>query len=102
MSQFMPDAGVSSVVDNIILLNFVELGEQLHRAITVVKARGSAHPLVTREYQIGPGGLTLVPSPDRTLSIARPFGQYYNLVSRAPTRFPWVSPQEDDDAPTHR
>jgi circadian clock protein KaiC len=88
VSRFMPDAGVSSIVDNIILLNFVELGDQLHRAMTVVKARGSAHPLVTREYQIGPGGLTLTPLPDGRLPLSQPFGQYYNLVSRAPTRVP--------------
>ena len=62
----MPDAGVSSVVDNIILLNFVELGDQLHRAMTVVKARGSAQSLVTREYQIGPGPHAH-PLPDETL-----------------------------------
>ena len=66
ISRFMPDAGVSSIVDNIILLNFVELGDQLHRAMTVVKARGSAHPLVTREYQIGPGA-SRSPLPDETL-----------------------------------
>ena len=88
MSRFMPDAAVSSIVDNIILLNFVELGDQLHRAMTVVKARGSAHPLVTREYQIGLGGLTLTPQPDGRLPMPQPFGHYYNLVSRAPTRVP--------------
>ena len=31
ISRFMPDAGISSIVDNIILLNFVELGDRLHR-----------------------------------------------------------------------
>ena len=89
----MPDAGVSSVVDNILLLNFVELGDQLHRAMTVVKARGSAQSLVTREYQIGPGGLTLTPLPDETRPTAQPFGGYYNLVSRAPiARAPGARP----------
>ena len=56
--------------------------------MTVVKARGSAHPLVTREYQIGLGGLTLTPQPDGRLPMPQPFGHYYNLVSRAPTRVP--------------
>ena len=95
ISRFMPDAGVSSVVDNIILLNFVELGDQLHRAMTVVKARGSAQSLVTREYQIGPGGLTLTPLPDETLPTAQPFGGYYNLVSRAPSRVPREFTRDD-------
>ena len=61
VNQFMPDFPVSSIVDNIVLLNFVELGNTLHRAITVAKARGSAHRFVTREFTIGPGGITLVP-----------------------------------------
>ena len=39
-----------------ILLNFVELGNTLHRAITVAKARGSANQFVTREFTIGQGG----------------------------------------------
>ena len=99
VSRFMPDAGVSSIVDNIILLNFVELGDQLHRAMTVVKARGSAQPLVTREYQIGPGGLTLTPLPEGRLPLAHPFGQYANLVSRAPTRVPRTGPDLDPDRP---
>ena len=43
VNQFMPEFPVSSVVDNIVLLNFVELSNTLHRAITVAKARGSAN-----------------------------------------------------------
>jgi len=79
----------------VILLNFVELGDQLHRAMTVVKTRGSAQSLVTREYQIGPGGLTLTPLPDETLPTAQLFGGYYNLVSRAPSRVPREFTRDD-------
>ena len=57
----MPDYAISSIVDNLILMNFVELGNSLRRAITVAKARGSEHQFVTREYTIGPGGISLVP-----------------------------------------
>ena len=53
LSHFMPDFGVSSIVDNLIVMSFVELGPTLHRAITVAKARGSEHHFVTREYTIG-------------------------------------------------
>jgi len=67
--------------------------------MTVVKARGSAQPLVTREYQIGPGGLTLLPLPDGRLPLSHPFGQYYNLVSCAPTRVPRHDPDLDPDRP---
>jgi circadian clock protein KaiC len=84
--QFMPDFPVSSLVDNIILLNFVELGSTIHRAITVPKARGSANEFVTREFTIGPGGITLVPLDAATALPVLPFQSYYGLLSRAPTR----------------
>jgi circadian clock protein KaiC len=86
LSHFMPDFGVSSIVDNIIVLNFVELGNTLRRAITVAKARGSEHQFVTREITIGPGGLSLLPVDESTALPVLPFQRYYGLLSRAPTR----------------
>jgi circadian clock protein KaiC len=86
VNQFMPDFPVSSLVDNIVLLNFVELGNTLHRAITVAKARGSANQFVTREFTIGPGGITLVPEDTAVALPILPFQSYYGLLSRAPTR----------------
>ena len=86
VNQFMPDFPVSSIVDNIVLLNFVELGNTLHRAITVAKARGSANQFVTREFTIGPGGITLVPVDAAVALPVLPFQSYYGLLSRAPTR----------------
>jgi circadian clock protein KaiC len=86
INQFMPEFPVSSIVDNIVLMNFVELGNTLHRAITVAKARGSANQFVTREFTIGQGGITLVPT-DATQALPTiPFQSYYGLLSRAPTR----------------
>ncbi len=82
----MPEFPVSSIVDNIFLLNLVELGNRLHRAITVVKARGSANQFVTREFTIGPGGIALVPVDAATALPILPFQSYYGLLSRAPTR----------------
>src|SRR5215831_3888458 len=86
INQFMPEFPVSSIVDNIILMNFVELGNTMHRAITVVKARGSANQFVTREFTIGSGGITLVPVDAATALPILPFQSYYGLLSRAPTR----------------
>ena len=79
-------AGISSIVDNLILMNFVELGNSLRRAITVAKARGSAHEFVTREYTIGPGGINLVPIEKGKALPVLPFQSYYGLLSRAPAR----------------
>jgi circadian clock protein KaiC len=87
MSRFMPDSGISSIVDNIILLNFVELGDRMHRAFTVAKARGCDHALTTREYTIGQGGITLLPEEEQGCLPAPTFRSYRNLLSRAPTRF---------------
>jgi circadian clock protein KaiC len=86
VNQFMPDFPVSSIVDNIVLLNFVELGNTLHRAITVAKARGSANQFVTREFTIGQGGISLVPVDEGHALPILPFQSYYGLLSRAPTR----------------
>jgi circadian clock protein KaiC len=86
LTQFMPDFPVSSIVDNIILLNFVELGNGLHRAITVAKARGSNHQFDTREFTIGQGGITLLPQDESRALPVLPFQSYYGLLSRAPTR----------------
>ncbi|MCI0455586.1 MAG: AAA family ATPase [Gemmataceae bacterium] len=86
VNQFVPDFPVSSLVDNIVLLNFVELGNRLHRAITVAKARSSAHHFVTREFTIGPGGFVLLPVDQAQALPILPFSSYYGLLSRAPTR----------------
>src|SRR5208337_3832388 len=86
VSNYMPDFAISSIVDNLILMNFVELGTTLRRAITVAKARGSEHEFVTREYKIGPGGISLLPMEEGKGLPALPFQCYYGLLSRAPTR----------------
>jgi len=86
VSNYMPDFAISSIVDNLILMNFVELGTTLRRAITVAKARGSEHEFVTREYTIGPGGISLLPMEEGKALPALPFQSYYGLLSRAPTR----------------
>jgi circadian clock protein KaiC len=86
VTHFMPDFPVSSIVDNIVLLTFVELSNTLHRAITVAKARGSANQFVTREFTIGPGGFSLVPMDQAQALPVLPFSSYYGLLSRAPMR----------------
>jgi circadian clock protein KaiC len=91
LNQYMPDFAVSSIVDNIILMNFVELGNSLRRAITVAKARGCAHQFDTREFEIGPGGIRLLPLDEGAALPVLPFQSYYGLLSRAPTRH---SPRE--------
>lgn len=91
LSQISEDFKVSAIVDNIVLLNYVEISTQLRRAITVPKARGKSIPQKTREFVIEHGGIRLL---DETRGEAAqiedvpqlPFSSYYGLLSRAPAR----------------
>ncbi len=90
LSSYMPDFPVSSIVDNIIVISLVELGNTLHRCIAIVKARGCKHEFDMREFTIGPGGISLLPL-DKTVELqAQPIESYSSVISRAPTR---VSPR---------
>jgi circadian clock protein KaiC len=85
ISAYMPDFPVSSIVDNLILMSLVEINSTLHRCISVVKARGCSHSFDTREFVIGPGGISLVPQDPRE-EAGLHLQDYSSLLSRAPTR----------------
>jgi circadian clock protein KaiC len=85
ISSYMPDFPVSSIVDNLILMSLVEINNSLHRCMSVVKARGSKHSFDTREFEIGQGGISLVPLKADAVK-AVPLQSYSSLLSRAPTR----------------
>jgi circadian clock protein KaiC len=92
MTAFMPDFPVSSIVDNIVVLSLVEINSSLRRCLTVVKSRGCKHEFDSREYTIGPGGITLLPLDEaspKVLSLDR----YSSILSRAPTRYPFATPK---------
>ena len=91
LSAYMPDFPVNSIVDNIILLSLVELGNTLHRSISVVKARGCKHEFDTREFTVGQGGITLLPLDKNAQVPALPIESYSSVLSRAPTR---LSPRQ--------
>jgi circadian clock protein KaiC len=89
VSQISEELKGSHLVDNIILLNYVEVSTVLRRAIAVPKVRGSRNLQVTREYTIGAGGLLLLDEEDGAQSGAvpqLPFSSYYGLLSRSPSR----------------
>jgi circadian clock protein KaiC len=85
ISSYMPDFPVSSIVDNLILMSLVEINNSLHRCMSVVKARGSKHSFDTREFEIGQGGISLVPLEENQVR-PLPLQSYSSLLSRAPTR----------------
>jgi circadian clock protein KaiC len=88
VSQISEELKGSHLVDNIILLNYVEISTVLRRALAVPKVRGSRNVQITREYEIGVGGLLLLDeSASDTQSVPQlPFSSYYGLLSRSPSR----------------
>lgn len=88
VSQISEELKGSHLVDNIILLNYVEISTVLRRALAVPKVRGSRNRQVTREYTIGEGGLLLLDESEcDTQAVPQlPFSSYYGLLSRSPSR----------------
>lgn len=89
VSQMSETMKASPIVDNIILLNYVEFSNRLRRAITVPKARGTSPSRLTREYRIYKGGMHLEPlaEAEDTESVPQlPFSSYYGVLARAPAR----------------
>ncbi len=91
LSQISQELKGSHLVDNIILLNYVEISTVLRRAIAIPKVRGSRNKQVTREYVIGEGGLLLLDENaghvDPSGVVPQlPFSSYYGLLSRSPSR----------------
>jgi circadian clock protein KaiC len=87
MSSMMGDFALSSLVDNIILLNWVELGEEFRLGLTVAKMRANPVIRTTHEYEIFATQGVTVRARDETSALpAVPFSRYYGLISRAPER----------------
>ena len=63
--------GVSFMADNVIRLRYFEQGGRLERALSVLKARGTAHGTETRQFRIARGGLRI----GRTVSGRRPIAR---------------------------
>ena len=87
ISSMMGEFAMSSLVDNILLLNFVELGDTFRVALTVAKMRSNPVNRASHEVEITDGkGMRVLP---RELSAAvskSAFSRYQGLISRAPER----------------
>jgi circadian clock protein KaiC len=69
---------ISTLTDNIILLRYVELYGEMHRGITVLKMRGSAHDKDIREFSID----------DKGMHIGKPFVNVTGILSNQLTHRP--------------
>ena len=89
MSSMMGDFAMSSLVDNIILMNWVEIGDAFRLGLTVAKMRANPTTRTTYECEILNGeGMRVL---SRPLPVAIPkvaFSGYQGLISRAQTRHP--------------
>lgn len=91
VSQISEELKGSHLVDNIVLLSYVEISTRLRRALVVPKVRGSRNQQVTREYTIKKGGIVIFPEAledaDGVEPVPQlPFAAYYGLLSRSPSR----------------
>jgi circadian clock protein KaiC len=86
MASMMGDFAMSSLVDNIILMNWIELGDTFRLALTVAKMRANPNARSTNECEILDGqGLRVLPR-QIPASMVHPFSSYQNLISRNPAR----------------
>lgn len=91
LSQISVALKASAIVDNIVLLNYVEISTQLRRAITVPKVRGTKIPQKTKEFIIEEGGIKFIDENKGEAANVEevpqlPLSAYYGVLSRAPAR----------------
>ena len=100
MSSMMGEFAMSSLVDNILLLNWVELGDHFRLALTVAKMRANPTSRVTHEVEIRDGqGMRVLPRPltAAEAGAVAPFASYRGLVSRSPTRLREAAPPDGEN-----
>src|SRR5688572_25236146 len=89
MSSMMGDFAMSSLVDNIILMNLIELGDTFRLGLTVGKMRANPVTRTTHECEVVDGkGMRVLPRELPPPAGRVPFSRYHGLISRAPERRP--------------
>jgi KaiC/GvpD/RAD55 family RecA-like ATPase len=83
----MGEFAMSSLVDNILLLNFVELGDTFRVALTVGKMRSNPVNRASHEVEITDRqGMRILPRELPAAVSESAFSRYQGLISRAPER----------------
>ena len=86
MASMMGAFHMSSLVDNILLMNWIEMGDAFRLGLTVAKMRGNPNARATHECEILDGqGMHVLPR-QIPAALTRPFSSYLNLISRNPAR----------------
>lgn len=63
--------GLSALVDNIVLLEYMDVGAELKRFLSIVKQRGSGHETYVRELKITDRGIELAADPTSAAEILK-------------------------------
>ena len=71
----VPVREISSVIENIILLRYVELRSKLYRLISIMKLRESAHDPAIREFRITDDGIIVASTFDSAEAILTGVGR---------------------------
>jgi circadian clock protein KaiC len=98
MASMMGGFAMSSLVDNILLLNWTELGDTFRLGLTIAKMRANPVNRTTHEVEVLNGqGMHVLPRALRVPADEHPFSSYGGLVSRAPERRPIRRHSESKD-----
>ena len=98
MSSMMGVFHMSSLVDNIILMNFIELGDTFRRGLTVGKMRSNLVNHSTHECEVVSGaGMRVLPRQLPAAKSRRAFSSYRALISRSPERSPQMQAQQEEE-----
>lgn len=79
--------GISAVVDNLFLLEYMTIGPKLRRLISIVKQRASAHETTAREFFLTEHGIVVAPdarSAAEVVAHSEEFSARHNEKPRAP------------------
>jgi circadian clock protein KaiC len=98
MSSMMGEFAMASLVDNILLMNLIELGDMFRLGLTVGKMRANPVNRVTRECEVVNGqGMRVLPREVPEAALKKSFSGYHSLISRAPERRPPPLPRKRAD-----
>jgi circadian clock protein KaiC len=86
----VPIEGMSAIIENIILLRYVELRSQLYRLISIMKVREDSYDATIREFKITDSGIDVAATFDSAeailTGIARPYASSSVLSEKRPRR----------------
>ena len=86
----LSELGMSHIADNVVLLQHVQDGSQMRRALTVLKSRGSMNSAVISEFTISTEGITLGEPLDLRDSGAEPSPRTHRHTPTCPC-WPWTA-----------